>query len=84
MAVERADLLTDHDVHAQRGMVAGEIAGANGPGDLIVIGESEHVDAPGGRQDQILRGLRAVAPPGVHMEIGTPQRRSRLRLHLRS
>ena len=72
MAVQRADLLAHDHVDAEVGLPPRVFARGERAPDLVVIGDGEHVDAPGRRRHHRLRSLRAVAPGGVDVQIGPP------------
>jgi hypothetical protein len=70
VAVEGADLLADHHVDPQLGVLAREVARARGAGHLVVVGDRDHVEPPGGGAHDGLGRLAAVAVERVDVEIG--------------
>src|SRR5207245_8750701 len=75
VAVERTNLLADHDVDAELGVLPCPLARPERAADLVVVGDGHDVDAPGRRLENGLGALGAIAPEGVHVQ-ATPSART--------
>jgi hypothetical protein len=69
VAVQRADLLADHHVHAELGMLARVVAGPQRPGHPVVVRDGHHVEPAGRREHDGLRRLPAIAVERVHVQV---------------
>ena len=70
VAVEGADLLADHHVHAELGPGESPLPSAEGSADLVVVRDGDDVEAALDGVHDRLGALRSVAPHRVHVQVG--------------